>query len=1334
MKFNLREMDRTKTLAVGLVVIMALLVTGWGIVGTAQAGESLSGDYINKTSNLQTTYSSGDEIWNQTDGWEWGGGVAVAHGNVYYTIGGNSTLYSVNKSTGDINFKFEATTEGWESSSPIVYNETVYYTEQSGTLHAVDAFTGNEEWSAGSGYDGIWSPNEYQGDIYIAGRGTVKRFRENGSLVWSRSNLGHPMSSLAIANDIIVVQGGAGIYGISTHTGDVLWSNSFHDYAFRSGPTIAGGTAYFVNTDGLNSGQLEAYDLDTGSVEWSNRTFAGGNIGLSNGQSPITAANGLLYIVNSGTLLAVSQGGGTSPLVWSTGGFGSSSLGGATYANGNIYLQSDSGTFAFDADTGNSLWSTSAGDKFGSPIVADGVLYVTSGNAYAFQTGHNESSSGTRVDLGVEGNLGPSYYVETYTLSGQVYDEFNDPINDAEVQLWDGSSFRGVKTNSTGHYEITGIKDGTYDVEAWADGYELVEKENRTIDSDTTIDFLLESSENTVDGFVYDSNGDPVENASVTVKTDWQTIEGATTDDQGYYHITGVENGTYTLRASKTGYFDATVERNISGDISQDFTIEKPILSGWIDDDRGNDIDNATVVIATEFQTIKGTETNSSGYYETRIENGTYHLEITETGYEAYYGNVFSVDGNTTENATLTTLTNIVDGYVTDGLGNPLDNATVNLNDGFETIAEVETNATGYYDMQKIEDGTYTIEAYKSGYEYKRTAGFSVTTDTQYNFTLKESTNNITGQVVNESGDPIDNAEIELNTFSAILNSATTNSTGHYAMTGVPNGTFSIEANADRYLESASVEYIDQDIVQNFTLTPEGGGNILNGTVTGTDGTPIESANVTVANNISIVYWDQTDGSGFYQTEIENGTYDISAGKDGYATETKRKEILSDTVVDFALTEKEAGNHTLSGTLSDTQGDPIADGTVTVTANGTTITAVSTDNDGNYEVFGLNDGTYDITAKAGVGYNSTTKTRLIESDTVVNFTLTAITYNVSGYVKTENGSAISDATVEVLDDTGTVLNYADVDTNGFYTVDEIPPGNWTVRASSPYYNTSSIVREFDQNITQDFALATGTFTVSGYVRNASGDPIDGTIVELSSGLQTIAGDTTDTNGYYEITGVGAGDYALIFSASEYATYEQNISVDSDMIINATLYQPTLRIEASNYMKHGTEQTYTVIYDTGRESWDISNESGLTVSSSNTSVVEVFESNQTFVATSDESVNERVEISADYEGATDSMDVTVANASTDNIDVLPMLWRFNAVINDSTIFAIILGIFGAIIGTRWSSAFGGLGMGLFVLIIMWFAGYLGQGILLVAIFSAAFLGLNVAANIDYTVRR
>jgi outer membrane protein assembly factor BamB len=48
-------------------------------------------------------------------------------------------------------------------------------------------------------------------------------------------------------------------------------------------------------------------------------------------------------------------------------------------ANGVVYASGDGVMQAFDAATGSPLWASESNDVFGSPIVANGVLYAAGG-------------------------------------------------------------------------------------------------------------------------------------------------------------------------------------------------------------------------------------------------------------------------------------------------------------------------------------------------------------------------------------------------------------------------------------------------------------------------------------------------------------------------------------------------------------------------------------------------------------------------------------------------------------------------------------------------------------------------------------------------------------------------------------------------------------------------------------------------------------------------------------------------------------------------------------------------------------------------------------------
>jgi protocatechuate 3,4-dioxygenase beta subunit len=89
------------------------------------------------------------------------------------------------------------------------------------------------------------------------------------------------------------------------------------------------------------------------------------------------------------------------------------------------------------------------------------------------------------------------------------------------------------------------------------------------------------------------------------------------------------------------------------------------------------------------------------------------------------------------------------------------------------------------------------------------------------------------------------------------------------------------------------------------------------------------------------------------------------------------------TTQDFAL--QQAASRSLSGTVRDGSGNPIADATVTIL--GTPIPPETTDAAGQYTFASVPDGDYDVRAEAGRCNEAQTQHVVISSDTTLDFTL-----------------------------------------------------------------------------------------------------------------------------------------------------------------------------------------------------------------------------------------------------------------------------------------------------------------------------------------------------------
>lgn len=138
----------------------------------------------------------------------------------------------------------------------------------------------------------------------------------------------------------------------------------------------------------------------------------------------------------------------------------------------------------------------------------------------------------------------------TGTISGNVTDAGTLlPISGATVT--DGT--RSAVTDVSGNYTIANVPIGSYTVTASASGYENSTQLNVSVvaDTATTVNFALNPIlYGTIDGYVTDlTTSDPIVGASVTDGT-----RSAVTDTTGYYIISGVPEGDYTVSVSATGY------------------------------------------------------------------------------------------------------------------------------------------------------------------------------------------------------------------------------------------------------------------------------------------------------------------------------------------------------------------------------------------------------------------------------------------------------------------------------------------------------------------------------------------------------------------------------------------------------------------------------------------------------------------------------------------------------------------------------------------------------------------------------------------------------------
>src|SRR5262245_17373021 len=166
----------------------------------------------------------------------------------------------------------------------------------------------------------------------------------------------------------------------------------------------------------------------------------------------------------------------------------------------------------------------------------------------------------------------PPVSEDTAIVRGRVAAVDGRPLRLARVGLVDTTTHRsmGVATDDDGRYEFTELAGGTYTVTARKAGFATMEygqkrpsdpgRRIRVVNGQTVekIDFTLPSA-STMTGRVVDENGDPIEDATVSVYT--MTIVAGRrrlvpagisrrTDDFGRFRLFSVDPGEYVLSAA----------------------------------------------------------------------------------------------------------------------------------------------------------------------------------------------------------------------------------------------------------------------------------------------------------------------------------------------------------------------------------------------------------------------------------------------------------------------------------------------------------------------------------------------------------------------------------------------------------------------------------------------------------------------------------------------------------------------------------------------------------------------------------------------------------------
>lgn len=624
---------------------------------------------------------------------------------------------------------------------------------------------------------------------------------------------------------------------------------------------------------------------------------------------------------------------------------------------------------------------------------------------YDLVPGNNSSSASITVKHRLSGKV---YYDANESSS---FDNGEDPFKDITVELIgaDGSVVATTKTDADGNYSFTGLDAGTYTVKVTKAGdiAELTQTEDPDGTKDNASGAITLNADNPVrenvnfgyikkhaiSGNVYlDQNRDKTKNtgdidlSGVTVKLldkDGNVVGTTTTDKDGNYSFTGLNDGTYTVQVDKTGPLadkeqtedpsgktdsrsqaitftrtDPDVT-NVNFGYAEDYTVSGTVYK---DKDRSESLNNSepgfdgiTVnLLGEDGQVVATTTTKADGTYSfSKLPAGKYTVKVEPSDLLKSYEQTEDPDGTKDHTSGVVqvnhdnpSVENVNFGYAPnfaingtiyrdgdrDGKKGDTEGrysgVTVQLldKDG-KVIATTTTDKDGKYSFEHLPDGTYSVKVVKDG----------ALTDTD------------------QTGDP-DN---KLDNASEPITLDEKNPTkGDVDFGYVPNntikGTVYRDDNRDKMingdepgLERVSVQLLDED------------GKVLQTLDTDVDGNyafqhlPDGKYTVKVVRSSSIKDYDQT--------EDPDATVDDTSAVYTMGPENSLQEKVNfGYVPDYSIAGRVYRDSDKSGSYTD--GEETFSG-VTVDLldkDGNVVATTTTDKDGNYSFEKLPAGTYRV--------------------------------------------------------------------------------------------------------------------------------------------------------------------------------------------------------------------------------------------------------------------------------------------------------------------------------------------------------------------------------------
>jgi uncharacterized GH25 family protein len=415
------------------------------------------------------------------------------------------------------------------------------------------------------------------------------------------------------------------------------------------------------------------------------------------------------------------------------------------------------------------------------------------------------------------------------TIEGRVLSP-DGPMPDAEVTVVESSagdfgySSLRARTDGDGQYRIDGVPPGKRTLEARAEGYRRAVRDVEVAARTPAVDFQLERGLE-ASGRVVDDGGAPVAGAQLILIAgrDFRDAQRTLSEADGGFRIAGLQEGSYTLRASKEGYASDPkgLMVNLAGASASGLEVR---LSG------GGTVSGR--VTGLEFSQLSRVRVSAQFLYNGRVDpEGNYQIQhlppgtytvtavVPDTALHAE-GRVTLAPGAAEAKLDL----QLGNGHTLTGVvlsnGEPLAGAALYLaRTGTGANQSAISDHAGGFRFGGLEDGHYDLDvSTPRGAQHRE----SVDLAGDQTIRVELRTASLAGRVIDSSdGSPVSGADVTLQAGGdrpPSFNSITTDARGAFRVPEVGDGAWKLRATREGYAPAEREVRVDGAAVDDVEI------------------------------------------------------------------------------------------------------------------------------------------------------------------------------------------------------------------------------------------------------------------------------------------------------------------------------------------------------------------------------------------------------------------------------------------------------------------------------------------------------------------------------------